>query len=585
MRTSLPEWLTGLTTLYGGLASKRASSHEDKRRLRSNEEGMGSFRSNGSGSIVAPLRSEEINEVIDQSEVSLGLHAIARLFCDVVLHVSADLAVAHAYGTLDEFFQAKVEGQNLKDVVAVADRAQLDATLSKSHLQAPQVLPVTLLRDGGIGVMTAKLLIMSTNCSEQRFIIGVRTEDVDRFYARSDSSSASYQSETSDPVPLPSVSSVPRMGNRNRRTSNHSDMSWASQASYGGQERRLRHSGKSEMSSGLQSEVSFNVSTAESLVYSTTSSGNMSQLSSFVTAGAARTWMSRSRKGTLSSFASSKRSSAQPSRFNSRLLSVSARVQTEDSASQTDAPAEASGGRGEVGTQTEAAHVPLPKSALRGIRPPLDPSALARRTSVSSNGKRIGKPITGVGSRRPSRSSSDGGISAVSVMSSDSEDLVIRHFSVTPADTIMCALDMISDHVNVHMGFHTCCTWHATLVAIGAALSTLKTKPCKKQDWLPSSGWQCMECSALNDVTEDDCFICWSDRCSPAARPPPTRHSRSSQDSGEDSGRTGSPRESPRESPRSPTESPPSEAPVQSSPSAAAAQEATPLPGELVKAV
>lgn len=116
--------------------------------------------------------------------------------------------------------------------------------------------------------------------------------------------------------------------------------------------------------------------------------------------------------------------------------------------------------------------------------------------------------------RRRSRTSSDGSrLSKGSRWSDGSYDLVIRHFQATPIQTIAFYIDTLTEHVNAHMCASSCCAWHGTLHAIQGAMSHLKEKQCKQHvGWLPSSGWQCVDCLALNDVDDDMCAICYCDR-------------------------------------------------------------------------
>merc|ERR1712113_732034 len=126
------------------------------------------------------------------------------------------------------------------------------------------------------------------------------------------------------------------------------------------------------------------------------------------------------------------------------------------------------------------------------------------------NGLR-GSTVSGESSRCNNRTNTAGSskFSRLSSASCCSQDLVICHFKATPLSTVMYYIDTLIEHMNAHIGGMTCCTWHASVRTIAGAVEILGEQACKMQTWVPSSGWQCHECLALNDVDDDDCIVCY----------------------------------------------------------------------------
>jgi len=312
---------------------------------------------------------------------------------------------------------------------------------------------------------------------------------------------------------------------------------------------KRRNSNRSYDSGGVFSEVSFNISDAPSVTSRNSLAYTASTISSALGLRALR-WSRRtpsipSQRGTPRHMSLKSGFSIASRTRSKQFRPVDVEIQTETNLQD------------EKGTQTDSSHVPLTKhlqrpppkpgglrsskrsshSSVQGKERERRPSITSRQSSCKSDvpsnktpGQqahlRMSTASSGVsaestgptGGRRIYRANTDTKGRRASECSSSSADLVIRHFEATPINTVMFFIDTMTERINVHDTGFSCCFWHATVRTIATATHTLSEQGCKGSYWLPCSGWQCVECFALNDVDEDECNVCCGDR-SPLREP------------------------------------------------------------------
>lgn len=464
---------------------------------------------------LAPLQGDEPKAVATQSPLIVrGLFAIATKLCDCVVQLDDDRTVCDAQGRLNIYFGSDVEGTNFKDLVAPTDWGRVEMTLATVTLNCPRLLSVVMVRDNGVGFMLAKLLIMATSVDDPRFIIGVRVDNREGLTEAGENNILDFK---------------PRYSQMSGACSSINFASEAEDQRGGGNmPRSPRFSAQSQATSNyLHSEGSLAFSSA-SLAYSDTSASFTSvKFWSMLTGGVPQRKVSPSPSVRSAPSFSERRRANGPlgsvlSRSGSGLFNRGPVTERHDADVQTD-DAFPYAERVDVETQTDAAHAP---GSTTSARPPVAPGSClvasmgvpGARGSHSSAGSRLsrsssGDAALGVSSRRSSRSSSKKSSGEMS------DDLTLQHFQATPVQTMAYGIDLLTEHCNAHSS-NFCCSWHATVHALSQAQRLLRHKGCKKPgEWLPSSGWQCVECMALNDVDEDECAICFGDRTNPQSAP------------------------------------------------------------------
>lgn len=393
-----------------------------------------------------------------------GVQSLLRLLCGVVIRLDKDRSVAEERGLLNRLFDASVEGEDFRMLVAPADRMELDFALKKVTVASPRFLDATLLRNGGKGSsFNAKIIVVaaseSTGRSAGHFLLGLRIEGTDGL--------TPYV--PSGDVELPGADAN----------------NWIE-------------------SSGLRQTLASLAVGHETAVNSVGTSPpvtleNMDAATSFAEYACSLSFSDCSSR-TVASL-------ERPRRSSESTLSSSQRVGGDTAHAKVQTDAIKAGMRGELmeaGTQTDASHV----SRAASIQMPSDSFKAPQAPAFLRAGTRCASSNSS-----HSVCSSGDGSDCNPVQRTLSERLLLRHFQLTSLDTVAFSLDQITAFLNVIVAPDACCTWHACLQRLEEGVAALQAMPCKDKAWLPSSGWQCCTCTALLDITEGECAMCGGNRC------------------------------------------------------------------------
>jgi len=80
-------------------------------------------------------------------------------------------------------------------------------------------------------------------------------------------------------------------------------------------------------------------------------------------------------------------------------------------------------------------------------------------------------------------------------------------FQLTPMETIQASLLEAMELWNMPRLPNLCCPWHMSIWTASVIVNTFWAWECRPL-WGPRSAWQCLECLAMNEASQEECDVC-----------------------------------------------------------------------------